>query len=131
MTERCAEEQYYHRSMRGASISVRCDCGEARALRYGEVWQCDTCGKRWNTAQIPADEYWGIMREMRRHRLYVIAVAVGVTATFGLLALLVAESLFMLVPILLAGWFILYMPFWRRKLRRRVRNLPKWNLTPE
>jgi hypothetical protein len=98
---------------------------------YGEVWQCDSCGRRWNTAQIPAGEYWGIMRDMRRMRFAVIGIALALTAIFGLLALLVAGSLLLLLPAVLAGWFIWYMPWWRRKVRRRARDVPKWNLRPE
>jgi hypothetical protein len=98
---------------------------------YGEVWQCDSCGRRWNTAQIPAGEYWGIMRDMRRMRFAVIGIALALTAIFGLLALLVAGSLLLLLPPVLAGWFIWYMPWWRRKVRRRARDVPKWNLRPE
>jgi Flp pilus assembly protein TadB len=117
--------------MRGPPITINCDCGELRHVTYGDRWQCEQCGRTWNTAQIPADEYWGILRGMRRHRLTVIGVAVGVGLTFTLLAVFVAESLFLLMPAVLAAWFILYMPFWRRKVRRQARNLPKWNLRPE
>lgn len=117
--------------MRGAPISITCECGEFRRVPYGERWRCESCGRRWNTTQIPADEYWGIMREMRRYRLSVIGVAVAIAAAFGLLAVFVAERLFMVLPLVLAAWFILYMPWWRRKVRRRARTLPKWQLTPE
>jgi O-antigen ligase len=68
---------------------------------------------------------------MRRLRLQVIGVAVGLAAIFTLLALLVSQSLFLLLPVVLAGWFIWYMPMWRRGVRRRVRSLPKWDLHPE
>ena len=71
------------------------------------------------------------MRQMRRYRLSVIGVALGLTAVFGLLALLVDESLVLLLPVVLSGWFIWYMPLWRRKVRRHARNLPRWNLRPE
>jgi hypothetical protein len=98
---------------------------------YGEVWECESCGRRWNTAQIPAGEYWGLMGDMRRMRFAVIGIAFALTAIFGLLALLVAESLLLLLPPVLAGWFIWYMPWWRRKVRRRARDVPKWNLRPE
>jgi Flp pilus assembly protein TadB len=98
---------------------------------YGEVWQCESCGRRWNTAQIPAAEYWGIMRDMRRMRFWVIGIALALTAIFGLLAIFVAESLLLLLPVILAVWLVLYMPWWRRKVRRRARSVPKWNLRPE
>lgn len=117
--------------MRGPPITVACDCGEMNHVPYGERWTCEKCGRSWNTAQIPADEYWGIMREMRRYRLVVIGVAGALALVFGLLGLLVAERLFLLLPILLAAWFIWFMPMWRRRVRRAARNLPKWQLTPE
>src|SRR6266516_3795025 len=71
-------------SMRGAPITVRCDCGAARHVAYGERWTCEQCGRRWNTSQIPAEAYWGIMREMRRYRLTVVGVAVAIAAVFAL-----------------------------------------------
>lgn len=117
--------------MKGAPITVSCECGQLRHVPYGERWTCEECGRSWNTAQIPADEYWGIMREMRRYRLSVIGIALGTTAVFGLLALFVSEGLILLLPVVLAGWFIWYMPWWRRKVRRRARSLPRWQLTPE
>lgn len=117
--------------MRGPPITIRCECGEAKHVPYGERWECERCGRRWNTAQIPPDEYWGLMRDMRRHRLTVIGIALGSALAFGLLAVFVSQALFLLFPMVLAGWFILYMPWWRRSLRRRVRSLPKWELHPE
>ena len=100
-------------------------------MPYGETWQCESCGRRWNTSQIPADEYWGLLRGMRRLRLVVIGVALGLALVFGLLGLFVSESLFLLLPAVLAFWFILYMPWWRRRVRRRARSSPKWKLRPE
>ena len=102
-----------------------------RHVPYGETWQCESCGRRWNTAQIPAAEYQGLLRDMRRMRLVPIGIAVGTTVVFGLLALLVAESLFVLLPVVLGVWFLWYMPWWRRKIRRRARSGPRWNLHPE
>ncbi len=98
---------------------------------YGERWTCERCGRRWNTAQIPPDAYWGILRDMRRERFVVIGLALALTVAFAVLALVVSESLFLLLPVLLAMWFLLYMPMWRRRLRRRARDLPKWELHPE
>jgi hypothetical protein len=98
---------------------------------YGETWQCERCGRRWNTSQIPAEEYWGLLRDMRRLRLSVIAIALGFTLVFGVLGLFVAESLFLLLPVVLAFWFILFMPWWRRMVRTRARSSPKWKLRPE
>lgn len=98
---------------------------------YGETWQCESCGRRWNTSQIPAGEYEGLLRDMRRLRLVPIAVALGTALVFGLLAIFVAESLFLLMPVVLGMWFLAYMPWWRRRIRRRARSAPKWKLRPE
>lgn len=117
--------------VKGPPITVRCDCGEARPVPYGERWTCERCRRTWNTAQIPADEYWGIMRAMRRYRLSVIGVALGLALVFAALAVFVSESLFLLLPVILGVWFVWYMPFWRRRVRRHARALPKWNLHPE
>ena len=117
--------------MKGVPITVSCACGQARHVPYGEVWTCEECGRRWNTAQIPRDVYRGIMREMRTYRLVVIGIALGLSVVFGLLAVLVAERLLLLLPIVLAFWFIWFMPWWRRRLRMRTRSLPSWRLEPE
>ena len=117
--------------MRAPPITVPCECGEVRLVPYGESWKCETCGRTWNTAQIPADEYWGVMREMRRDRLQVIALALGVIAVIVLLGIFVSTALFLVVPILLGAWFIWFMPTWRRKVRRRARELPRWKLHAE
>lgn len=117
--------------MKGPPITVRCDCGESRQVPYGERWNCEQCGKCWNTAQIPAAEYAGILREMRRFRLSAIGFAVVIGVTFVVLATVVSESLFLMLPVVLAGWYLFYMPLWRAKVRRRARNLPTWQLHPE
>jgi hypothetical protein len=117
--------------VKGPPITVTCDCGAVRHVPYGEIWACESCGRRWNTAQIPADAYWGILHEMRNYRLLVIGVALGMAVVFGLLALFVSQGLLLLLPLLLTAWFIWFMPWWRRKLRRRARDLPSWKLTPE
>jgi hypothetical protein len=117
--------------VKGVPITVTCKCGQARHVAYGDTWQCEECGRRWNTGQIPADVYWGIMREMRTYRVVVIGIALGFGIVFGLLAFLVAQRLLLLLPIVLAVWFIWFMPWWRRRLRRRSRSLPTWKLEPE
>lgn len=117
--------------MAGPPITVACECGERAHVPYGETWQCERCGRRWNTNQIPAAEYHGIMRQMRRFRIVVIGVAAAIALVFALLGAFVGQSIFILLPIVLAGWFLVFMPWWRRRIRRRVRSLPTWQLRPE
>ena len=45
--------------------------------------------------------------------------------------MLVSQSLALLLPVVLAGWYLFYMPLWRAKVRRRARSLPTWQLHPE
>jgi hypothetical protein len=117
--------------MRGPPITVRCDCGEIAHLPYGERWQCPRCNRKWDTNQIPSEEYWGIIREMRRYRLNVITAALVMTAVMLVLGRFLGARVFPL-GIVLAGVFsILYMPRWRRRVRARARSLPTWQLRPE
>jgi hypothetical protein len=116
--------------MRGAPITLRCTCGESVHVPYGERWECPECHKLWDTNQIPAEQYWGIMREMRRLRLVAMGVALAI-AVVGLALALVVGSQFIIVSMLVvAFWFIWYMPYWRRKVRSRARHLPTWSLHP-
>lgn len=114
--------------MRGALITMRCSCGESAYAQYGDLWECPACRRLWDTKQIPAEQYWGIMREMRRMRLVVMAVALAIAAAGLALALLVGAQ-FLVVALMAAGfWFIWFMPFWRRRVRARARQLPTWTL---
>jgi hypothetical protein len=115
--------------VKGPPITVRCDCGEVEHVPYGEAWTCPTCGRRWDTAQIPSDEYWGIMREMRRFRLEVIGVSVVLGIALAItLANLGSRRYFPIVLGVMGFWFLIYMPRWRQKVRRRARELPAWRL---
>ena len=117
--------------MRGAQITVRCDCGDIGYVSYGERWVCRKCRRSWNTAQIPADEYWGIMRDMRRMRLTVMGVALCLVVPIAALTPFLGVRMLMLLPIVLGFWFIFYMPRWRRRVREQARSLRKWKLRPE
>ena len=117
--------------MRGALITVRCGCGQTAYLPYGERWECPECGTRWNTNQIPADQYWGIMREMRRYRLVAMGVGLAIGLIGVVFTLLVGDRLLIPAVLLMVFWFILFMPFWRRRVRGRARNLPIWDLHSE
>ena len=101
-------------------------------MAYGDAWLCQSCGRRWDTTQIPREEYWGIMREMRRFRLQVIVVSALLGIALAItLAHLGSRRYFPLVLGVMAFWFLFYMPRWRQKVRRRARDLPRWQLHPE
>ena len=117
--------------MRGARITVRCDCGQVGYVDYGRIWTCGKCGRGWNTGQIPADEYWGIMRETRRFRIAAAAMALSCFVPVVALIPFLGVRILILLPILMAFWFMFYMPRWRRRVRQHARSLQRWKLRPE
>lgn len=121
----------YNRHVRGPPIHVTCDCGNERDLRYGEKWKCEQCGKTWNTEQIPAEEYRGLMRDLRRLRLVALAVALCAVAIVLPLAYFVNLGFLFIGPVFLTLAAILIGPFWKSRVRRVVAERPRWELHPE
>lgn len=119
------------RKVRGAQITIRCDCGGVGYAAYGERWECGACHRRWNTGQIPAEEYWGIMRDMRRMRITVIFTALAFVIPVLALLPFAGVRILALLPLIMGFWFIFYMPRWRRRVRQQARSLQKWKLRPE
>jgi hypothetical protein len=112
-------------------ITIACECGASGTVPYGETWSCGECGRRWNTAQIPADAYARRHRRMRRFKLEVIVFAAVALAVFVPLIAFVHESFLFLGLLVGFAWMFLYMPFWRRRVRRAAADAPSWQLSPE
>jgi hypothetical protein len=117
--------------VRGPPIKVTCECGEVRSLGYGERWTCERCGRRWNTEQIPAEDYQGLVRDLRRYRLQIVGVAAVAAVVMLALVFFVNEALVFVVPVFLGAAAIFYGPVWKRKVRRRIAERPRWELHPE
>jgi hypothetical protein len=117
--------------MRAPPIAIDCDCGERGSVAYGEVWTCEKCGRRWNTAQIPAEAFERRNRQMRRFQLEILVFVVLILAVFVPLVLFVESRYLFLGIIVGLAWMFLYMPLWRRRVRRAVANAPRWELRPE
>jgi hypothetical protein len=117
--------------MRKPPITVKCECGETKELAYGERWQCEQCKRSWDTNQIPAAEYDGLLRRMRRARLEAIGVAAVLAAIFVPLIIVVNAGFIFVIPVVAAAWLFLYLPIWRRKVRRAASSAPRWELHPE
>jgi hypothetical protein len=116
--------------MKAPPVRVTCECGEVRALAYGERWTCEACGRRWNTEQIPEVEYRALERAVRRYQLQAVAFAVVVVAIVVPLALLVDIRIGISGLILFFAWAFLWRPRQRARLLERVRK-PSWELRPE
>jgi Flp pilus assembly protein TadB len=122
------------RSVRkGPLITVTCECGQRRMLRYGERWQCEGCGRNFDTHEIPLEEYAAIRQKQLRYRMFPLLS--------GLL-LLVAVILYWInggafqaliaVAFLIAAWGMFGRPFFRSRYRRKLtENLPTWTIKGE
>ena len=118
--------------VKGPPITVTCECGEKRDLPYGESWRCERCGRRWDTGRIPREQYYEIRRLSLRYRLLPVAFGV-VVATVALFFILTGNvfSVFFLLPVALSAWFVFLRPIHRRRYRRAVKSLPRWELRAE
>ncbi len=112
-------------------ITIKCECGQTRDVAYGDRWRCETCGRSWNTLQIPAEEYEGLLRRVRRHQLEALGMAAVVAAILVPLIVVVSSGFILLVPMVMAGWLFVFLPFWRRRYRRTARGAPRWQIHPE
>jgi hypothetical protein len=116
---------------RGPRITLTCDCGERRDLRYGERWQCEQCGRAWDTHRIPAADYAAIRSIRRRFVVIPVVMLLVVVATVVLFMVYGRVYAFVLLPMALTIWSMYGRPIHRRRLRRALDRLPKWNITPE
>jgi hypothetical protein len=117
--------------VRGFPIQVTCECGNERSLAYGERWRCERCEREYDTARIPEAEYRGLMRDLRRYRLEMVGAALAIAAVFLPLAFFVNMGLLFVLPFLLAFGAIFYGPVWKKRVRRRIAERPRWELEPE
>ena len=117
--------------MRKPPITINCECGETGSVPYGQRWVCDRCHLSWNTQQIPDEEYQGLLRRVRRHKLEVLGMAAVAAAVLIPLIVVVSSRFIMLTPIALAAWLFLVLPAWRRRYRRTARDAPRWELYPD
>ena len=118
--------------LRGPPITVSCECGEKRELRYGETWDCERCGKRWNTRQIPAEQYELIRRTQLRFRIVPVALG-SLVAALAIFFTLTGNifNVFVLLPMAMVVWFSFVRPAHRRRYRAAIADLPRWELRPE
>ena len=118
--------------LRGPPISITCECGEKRDLGYGEVWTCEECGRVWDTNQIPAEQYQAIRKTQLRYRALPVLYGLGILG-LAMFFTLTGNifSVFILLPLGLMLWFYFVRPVHRRRYRRAIAELPKWELRPQ
>ena len=119
------------RSVReGPLITVKCECGQRRELRYGEQWKCEGCGRRFDTRKIPMEEYAAIRRTQIRYRLFPLLA--GILLLIAVILFWVegrASSAVVAVTFLLASWAFFGRPFFRSRYRQAFsKNTPTWTI---
>jgi Flp pilus assembly protein TadB len=102
-----------------------------RYLAYGERWQCERCGRTWDTSRIPEQDYEAIRRIQRRYIAVPLGVLALVLATAILFMIFGRVYAIILLPLALTMWFMFVRPLQRRRLRERIAELPEWKLKPE
>jgi hypothetical protein len=126
-----APPRSYNRRMEPPAIQVTCECGTARSVPYGEVWQCETCGRRWNTEQIPPEEFRALSDAVRRYRLQSLVFGAVMLAIFVPLIVFVDIRLGVTGLIIFFAWAFLVRPRQRRRLIETIRSGSRWQLHPE
>ena len=118
--------------LKGPPITVTCECGEKRELAYGERWECETCGRAYDTTRIPREQYDEIRKLSIRYRILPVAYALFV-AVVALVFMLTGNvpGVFFLLPVALISWFIFLRPVHRRRYRAALKGLPRWQLRAE
>ena len=117
---------------RGPPITLTCDCGERRYVRYGERWTCEKCRKTWNTTRIPMEQYAAIRATQLRYRR--VPVAISLLSLLCVIAfIIVGKALggLIVVGVLASTWSMFFRPIHRRKYRQALADLPSWKIKPE
>jgi len=117
---------------RGPPITLTCECGNKRELRYGETWSCDGCGRSFDTRRIPIEEYAAIHRMRVRDRVLpgVVILAVGGAAAAFVLAGRWYGAV-VVVPLVGFVWSNFVRPARRRRQYRAIAELPRWEISSD
>lgn len=118
--------------LKGPPITVTCECGEKRELAYGARWECESCGRSYDTSRIPREQYDEIRKLSLRYRALPVVYAV-VVAVVALVFMLTGNvpGVFFLFPVALISWFIFIRPVHRKRYRAALKRLPRWQLRAE
>lgn len=117
---------------RGPKITLDCDCGERRYLRYGERWTCERCRKTWNTNRIPLEQYAAVRAMQLRYRR--VPLALSVLALACVIAFIVVGKALgglIIVALLATTWTMFFRPLHRRRYREALGELPSWKIKPD
>ncbi len=117
---------------RGPPITLTCECGERQNVHYGERWRCERCGRTWNTARIPIEQYAEIRATQLRYRR--VPLAISVLALVCVVAFIVAGRAFgglIVVALVATTWSMFFRPMYQRRYRAALAKLPSWEIEPD
>src|SRR5262245_3175600 len=118
--------------MRGPPITLMCDCGAAAHVAYGERWTCPSCGKTWDTARIPKEDYAELVRSVRRYRLLAVGPPLVLALVLVPLAVFVGIQFAFLLFVLILAHGLFVMPKLREQATKSVRqSVSSWQLSAE
>jgi hypothetical protein len=114
---------------KGPPITVKCECGERRDLRYGDRWRCDGCGRSYDTNQIPVEEYASLRRNRVRDRI-LPSIVFAAAAAVALVFVLIGRPLALIVVFPLTGflWSSFVRPARRRRQYQAIADRPRWKI---
>jgi hypothetical protein len=114
---------------KGPPITVKCECGERRDLRYGERWRCDGCGRSYDTNRIPLEEYASLRRKQVHDRI-LPSIVFAAAAAVALVFVLIGRPLGVIVVLPLTGflWSSFVRPARRRRQYQAIADRPRWTL---
>jgi hypothetical protein len=118
--------------IKGPPITLTCECGAKKELAYGERWDCESCGRSWDTSRIPVDQYQQIRRLSLRYRAVPVVLG-GLVALLAIFFTLTGNvfSVFFLMPVALISWFVFLRPLHRKRYRAALQTLPRWELSAD
>jgi len=114
---------------KGPPITVKCECGQRRELRYGERWRCDGCGRNYDTNRIPVQEY-AALRYYRVHdRILPSLVFAGLAAAVVVFVLIGRPiAAIMVFAVVGFGWGTFVRPARRRRQYKAIADRPSWKI---
>ncbi len=113
-------------------ITITCDCGTRISIAYRERWTCPTCGKTYDTAKIPADEYGALLAGVRRYKWLTIGPPLLLAAILVPAAVVGDVRYAFLLFVAVMAYGLLVLPKIRERASRRVTEISaRWKLEAE
>ncbi|MGB9184052.1 MAG: hypothetical protein WCB67_08290 [Solirubrobacteraceae bacterium] len=116
----------------GPPITLTCECGEKRYLRYGQRWTCEQCARTWDTSRIPIEQYLAVRQTQLRFRR--VPMIISLLALICVIAFIIAGRAFgglIVVALGATTWSMFFRPMYRRRYRGALAELPSWQIKPE